>query len=250
MPSSPRAARAPTSTPTCWRSPPRTAALPTPARPRDYQLTADDARRLGRGGIRGWLDRIGSPKDRLSRPLAVGLTTLGLVGVLVGTAPSLLPSSGATSAGTAASAAASAPSQERIGKTADGQASAAPSAAAAPGVAAPAPSAAASAAAAIDATTQPDVASQAPLAAPSGRLQDQGTGASRDLNAEGSGGIDQGVTQPELAAPPSGANAFETLTSSPSSDGGPSLVLIVSVAALLGGIALFALRFGARRRGV
>ncbi len=32
-------------------------ALPTPARPRDYQLTADDARRLQRGGIRGWLDR-------------------------------------------------------------------------------------------------------------------------------------------------------------------------------------------------
>ncbi len=58
------------------------------------------------------------------------------------------------------------------------------------------------------------------------------------------------MTQPELAAPPSGANAFETLTSSPSTEGGPSLVLVVSVAALLAGIALFALRLGARRRGV
>ena len=69
-------------------------AMPTPERPRDYQLTDADARRLQRGGIRGWVDRIGSPRDRLSRPLAVGLTTLGLVGVLVGTAPSLLPSFG------------------------------------------------------------------------------------------------------------------------------------------------------------
>ena len=75
-------------------------ALPTPGRPRDFQLTDADASRLQHGGLRGWLDRIGSPKDRLSRPLAVGLTTLGLVGVLVGTAPSVLPSIG-SSAGAA-----------------------------------------------------------------------------------------------------------------------------------------------------
>lgn len=223
-------------------------ALPTPGRPRDFQLTDADARRLQRGGLRGWFERIGSPKDRLSRPLAVGLTTLGLVGVLVGTAPSVLPSLG-SSAGAApapASAAASAPGQELVGKGTDGQASAAPSAAAAPGAAAPAPSAAASAAAAVDATGQPD-ASQAPLAAPSGRIQADGSGSSRDLDAA-SNGIDQGVTQPELAAPSPGASSFETLSSSPSTDGGPSLILVLSVAALLAGIALFVLRSGARRR--
>ena len=63
-----------------------------------------------------------------------------------------------------------------------------------------------------------------------------------------SNGIDQGVAQPELAAPSPGASSFETLSSSPSTDGGPSLILVLSVAALLAGIALFVLRSGARRR--
>jgi hypothetical protein len=58
-----------------------------PSRPRDFRLTAADAKRLQPGGLRGFLRTIGSARDGLSRPLAIGLTTLGLVGVLVGTIP-------------------------------------------------------------------------------------------------------------------------------------------------------------------
>lgn len=67
----------------------------TPVRPRDFQLTAADAARLQPRGWRRLLASIGSARDGLSRPLAIGLTTLGLVGVLVGTVPGALPFGGA-----------------------------------------------------------------------------------------------------------------------------------------------------------
>jgi hypothetical protein len=68
----------------------------TPSRPRDFRLTAADAKRLQPGGLRGFLRTIGSARDGLSRPLAIGLTTLGLVGVLVGTIPGGMSLGGAT----------------------------------------------------------------------------------------------------------------------------------------------------------
>jgi anti-sigma factor RsiW len=216
-------------------------ALRTPERPRDYQLTAADAARLQRGGLRGWLDRIGSPKDRLSRPLAVGLTTLGLVGVLVGTAPSLLPSFGSAAGSAAASAAASAPTRDLVDKAADSQASEAP------GVAAPVPSAAASAASG-DGIGE-EFASGAPAVAATGApVKVQADGSAPDRNAAASGDT-QGVAQPELGAPPpGGGSTFETLTGTAPADDGPSPVVVLSIAALLAGIALFVLRLGARRR--
>jgi hypothetical protein len=97
-----------------------------PSRPRDFRLTPDDAARLQPGGIRGFLRTIGSARDGLTRPLAVGLTTLGLVAVLVGSVPGAMSLGGATSmmaqqdSGAAPSAAAMAP--------AAGEASAAPDA--------------------------------------------------------------------------------------------------------------------------
>ena len=204
-------------------------AMPTPERPRDYQLTDADAQRLRRGGLRGWIDRIGSPRDRLSRPLAVGLTTLGLVGLLVGTAPSLLPSLGG---------AASAPNRNVVETTADSQASAAP------GVAAPVPSAAASAASGVG----QEFGSGAPAAASDAPVKVQVDGTAPDRNA-GASGDTQGLVQPELGAPPpGGGETLEALTTSASADAGPSLVLVASFTALLAGIALFVLRFGARRR--
>lgn len=68
----------------------------TPIRPRDFRLTAEDAARLRPSGLRRFLQTFGSARDGLSRPLAIGLTTLGLVGVLVGTVPGALSLSGAT----------------------------------------------------------------------------------------------------------------------------------------------------------
>ncbi len=72
-------------------------AMPTPPRPRDYLLTADDVARLRPVGWRRWLPRLGGPADVLSRPLAIGFTTIGLVGILVVGVPSILPTGSATS---------------------------------------------------------------------------------------------------------------------------------------------------------
>jgi anti-sigma factor RsiW len=63
----------------------------TPRRIRDYTLTAADAERLRQRGLRGWLARIGSSRDGLTRPLAIGFTTLGLAGLLAATIPTVLP---------------------------------------------------------------------------------------------------------------------------------------------------------------
>ena len=74
-----------------------TAALPLsalPARPRSFTLTAEDARRLRPGGWRGWWSAVGSARDTLTRPLAIGITTLGLAGLLLTAAPTLLLGSG------------------------------------------------------------------------------------------------------------------------------------------------------------
>ena len=78
-----------------------TRAMPTPTRPRDYTLTQADAARLRPGGWRRLVAAFGSPRDAFSRPLAVGLTTLGLAGLLVATVPSMLQG---VSFGSAASA--------------------------------------------------------------------------------------------------------------------------------------------------
>ena len=91
------------------------AALPsaaTPRRTRDFTLSAADAERLQPRGLTRWLRLIGSSRDTLTRPLAIGFTTLGLAGLLVATVPGALPGS---SSGTADSAASGAPQIEMHG---------------------------------------------------------------------------------------------------------------------------------------
>jgi len=75
-------------------------AMPTPVRPRDYSLTPEVAARLRPGGWRRWVAAFGTSRDAFSRPLAVGLTTLGLAGLLVATLPSVLPTGSASSLST------------------------------------------------------------------------------------------------------------------------------------------------------
>jgi hypothetical protein len=68
-------------------------ALPTtsaPPRPRDFSLTPADAERLRRTGWRRFLGLIGSARDNVSRPLAVGFTSLGVAGLLLASASSLI----------------------------------------------------------------------------------------------------------------------------------------------------------------
>ena len=88
--------------------------MPTPARPHDFALTAGQAARL-RSPWRRLLDAIGSPRDALSKPLAIGLTTLGIAGLLVTSIPSMsfgsASSAGGPAAAPAASSAAGAPAR-------------------------------------------------------------------------------------------------------------------------------------------
>ncbi len=77
------------------------AAVPMAAiavRPRDLRLTADDVARLGRRGWRAMLAISAAALDAARRPLAVGLTTLGLVGLLLGSMPAGLPFTGGAAA--------------------------------------------------------------------------------------------------------------------------------------------------------
>lgn len=57
-------------------------ALPVPPRRRDYRLTAEDAARLRPSGWRRVLEWLAAPGSTV-RPLATGLATLGVVGLLV-----------------------------------------------------------------------------------------------------------------------------------------------------------------------
>jgi len=129
-----------------------TAAIPTaamPVRPRDFRLSPADADRLRPSGLRRLIGLIGSSNDAFTRPLALGLTTLGIVGLLVASLPGALSGFGSAGAAPVLSTVGSAVGESTSG--AQAAASAAPSAAAAPAAAgsgggiaaAPAPSGAA-----------------------------------------------------------------------------------------------------------
>src|SRR5438874_3367964 len=60
-----------------------TAALPIPARTRDFRLTEEDARRLRPGGWRRLVGFLAGPRLAFTQPLAAGLTTIGLAGLLL-----------------------------------------------------------------------------------------------------------------------------------------------------------------------
>jgi hypothetical protein len=72
-----------------------TAALPPLPRSTDFRLSPDTAARLGARGWRGFLVRLADSRFGFSRPLAVGLTTLGLVGAIAGSIPGAMGGFGA-----------------------------------------------------------------------------------------------------------------------------------------------------------
>jgi hypothetical protein len=74
-----------------------TAALPLLPRSTDFRLSPETAERLGARGWRGLLVQLADSRFGFSRPLAVGLTTLGLVGVIAGSIPGAM--GGASSGG-------------------------------------------------------------------------------------------------------------------------------------------------------
>ncbi len=188
--------------------------MPLPERPRDFRLRPADAQRLRPNLVRRILGVLGTPRDSLSRPLAMGLTTIGLAGLLVGTVPAVLPIGGAATG-----------ALETVGRATDVQGdnyaiSAAPEPGdqGASGGGAEAPAASAPAAAA------PSAAPPAPAGGDVGQIED---GPEADPLGDGS--------DPSLALAPD-----------PS---GLSTVIVVSGSLLIAGLGLFALRWTSRRFG-
>jgi hypothetical protein len=68
-----------------------TKALPAPVRTRDYRLTAAQAERLRPSAMRRWLEAFASPRLAVTRPLAVAFTTLGIAGLLLTAIPAAGP---------------------------------------------------------------------------------------------------------------------------------------------------------------
>jgi anti-sigma factor RsiW len=205
-----------------------TRTLPVPARSRDFTLTPADAERLR---VRGWrrvLAAFGSSRDALSRPLALGLTTLGLAGLLVATVPSAFSGmSGATSLSTVGSAVDDASGAAGANPEMLSQASAAPPEVYGGSAAAAAPSAAA-----------PAGAAPAPEASPGPEGEEP-----QDVNKVFVGG----ETSP-LPGEAESRNSYgfdfpgdEAVT--------PSTTFVVAALLLLVGLGLFALRWMARRLG-
>lgn len=118
-----------------------TAAAPPPiaTRPRDFTLTPADAARLRPNGWRRLVAAASSWPSIASRPLGVGLATLGLVGLLVGniqlsfggaaSAPVAAPTTVSRGAAPAASAGITGMVQDTAGGSSKGAASLAPEAA-------------------------------------------------------------------------------------------------------------------------
>ena len=91
-----------------------TASVPPPiaTRPRDFRLSPEQAARLRPAGWRRVVGAFASPRLAFSKPLGIGLTTIGLAGLLIGNIPlgfglggsaASAPAFGATGAAAAAS---------------------------------------------------------------------------------------------------------------------------------------------------
>ena len=65
-----------------------TAALPAAVRPRDFRIAPEQAARLRPAGWRRFVAAFASPRLAMTRQLGVGLTTLGLAGLLISSIPS------------------------------------------------------------------------------------------------------------------------------------------------------------------
>jgi hypothetical protein len=214
-----------------------TRAMPTPPRPIDYTLTRGQAARLRPNPWRRLVAATGSTRDGITRPLAIGLTALGLVGLLVSSGPSVLQFPAGLGGSAASSPRGEAPPAIQAvpapgaGLT-DTTGGTEPGAALAPGGAgdttagSAAPERAAASAAPVYGVT-----SVGPI-----------PGASGDALTDGSG---KGAANGAVESPPAGETTAELTATAPSS--GMALLPLVSAALLFVGLGLFILRWGARR---
>jgi hypothetical protein len=214
-----------------------TSALPDVPRTRDFRITAADAARLGPSGWRAFLDALGGARASFSRPLAVGLTTIGLVGLLATTIPGALGGLGGS--------AASLPEGGQYGNPVPAFGS--DSAAGASPAASPAPLAVSSAAASVADIGNGAEASGSPRASLPLGFQAAGSpsGGPGGIPAPGTkDGIGRGAGG--QTGPSDDVTARDTQISGAGA-AGPSLALIASLVCLVAGLGLFLLRWGVDR---
>ena len=204
-----------------------TRAMAVPSRPRDFMLTDADAERLRVRGWRRLLGAIGSSRDAFSRPLAVGLTTLGLAGLMVATVPSFFLASGGATSGPELMS-----TEQAVGDAAAGGAppeviSMAPEAPAASGQSGPA-------------------AAAAPSAAPGAFPQP-----TDDPFAERAGDDGQVFYGSETSPLPGEPDGRDMAAPNPTSEGPLTRTTTIALASalLVIGLLLFGLRWTARRLG-
>jgi hypothetical protein len=194
----------------------------TPARPRDFTLTAADAQRLRRGGWRRVVGFFGSARDSFSRPLAIGLTTIGVVALMVSAVPNFSMGSGAAQS---VLSTVGAPIKEAAPAAAP---SVAPSAAAAMPSAAPAPPASGG-------TDRLEASAE-----PRESAVDEGSIFTGSNEGDPGSGDIQGSA--DDASVDSGLLSLR-------GDDGPSLGIVIAGILLIVGLGLFALRWTSRRLG-
>jgi hypothetical protein len=204
-----------------------TRGMSTPARPNDFTLTEGDAARLRSRGWRRFASILGTSRDALSRPLAIGLTTLGLAGLLLTSLPSFMFLGGATSAPMVTIGAPAGDAAGGGSSTLQGSASA------------------------------ESVASAAPLAPPD--ITGSGSGPTAAAPVPAAGVADGATPGPDVAFTDGSARAQGGTTGKSSEQstaadlivaqdlGGVSPVVVISAAFLIGGLGLFVMRWTARR---
>lgn len=207
-----------------------TRSMAVPARPRDFTLSAADADRLRVRGWRRLLAAIGSSRDAFSRPLALGLTTLGIAGLLFATIPSVLIGGGPTSLSAVGTAIDNGAGGGAANPEMAAQASEAPAASEpASGIAAAPPAATAAPSAAAEAAPVPS--------------DDLGTD-----SENGPEGLFAGGESSPLADEREFGDANRTPLPSEEPLNRTTMILVASVL-LAAGVGLFLLRWTARRLG-
>jgi len=202
----------------------------TPARPNDFTLTEGDAARLRSRGWRRFVSILGTSRDALSRPLAIGLTTLGLAGLLLTSIPSFMFMGSASSAPMVTIGAPAGDAAGGGSSTLQGSASAESVGSAAP-------------VAPVDITgsgSGPSAAAAAPVPGGAGIADATTPGPDVDFT-DGSARVQGGTTGKSSEQ----STAADLLVAQDL--GGVSPVVVISAAFLMGGLGLFAMRWTARR---
>jgi hypothetical protein len=225
-----------------------TAALPPLARARDFRLTNADAARLRPAGWRRAIRALAGPRLAFTRPLAAGLTTLGLVGVIVTSVPIGMFSAATGGAPTSGGPAAElAPASAAAGQ--------------APGAAGASPQPSAAAGSARDYGRGLQTLGAAASASPAPALGPLGASPQASPQSDTAGGKGGASTSPPTAAPTEGeavttAGEPDVVTEGERSrDTGlfttdepvVSPLFVLSAALLVCGLGLFLLRWTARR---